>query len=326
MPEDRTEDCAVFPQEFWWTAGILRGFCLPSGGMYLAWLPMKTLFAALLLAASLLPGQAEPLQTLIIDGQNNHDWKATTPVMTKVLEETGLFKVKVETAPENDGPELAAFKPDFAKYKVVVMNYNGALWGEATRKAFEEYVTAGGGLVVVHAADNSFPQWPAYNDMIAVGGWNGRNDKSGAYLRWKDGKQVADTQPGPVGHHGPQHPYVLETRAPKHPIMAGLPPQWLHASDELYDYMRGPAKNATILATTLADKKFDGSGEHEAQLIVISYGKGRVFHLMIGHGTDAMKCVGFITLLQRGTEWAATGKVTQKVPADFPKADKVSLR
>ncbi|KAB2638347.1 MAG: ThuA domain-containing protein [Verrucomicrobia bacterium] len=287
---------------------------------------MKTLCAAWLLAASVLPVLAAPLPTLIIDGQNNHDWKATTPVMKKDLEATGLFSVEVATAPGGNGPELAAFQPDFAKYKVVVMNYNGAMWSDATCQAFEAYVAGGGGLVVVHAADNSFPKWPAYNAMIAVGGWSGRDDTSGAYLRWKDGKQVLDTQPGTVGHHGAQHPFVLETRSPKHPIMAGLPENWLHPADELYDFMRGPAKNATILATAFADTKFGGSGEHEALLIAIDFGKGRVFHTMIGHGTEAMQCVGFITTLQRGTEWAATGKVTQPVPADFPKPDAVSLR
>jgi len=286
---------------------------------------MKTLFAALVLAGSLLPGQAEPLRALIVDGQNNHDWKATTPVLKKALEETGLFTVEVATAPGENNASLAAFKPDFAKYKVIVMNYNGAMWSEATRKAFEDYVSSGGGLVVMHAADNSFASWPAYNEMIAVGGWD-RDEKSGPYLRWREGKQVVDDKPGPAGHHGAQHEFLVVTRAPKHPIMAGLPAEWLHAKDELYDFMRGPAKNATILATAFADPKQGGSGENEPQLLAISYGKGRVFHDMLGHGPEAMKCVGFITTLQRGTEWAATGKVTQKVPADFPKADAVSLR
>jgi len=286
---------------------------------------MKTLFAALVLAGSLLPGQAEPLRALIVDGQNNHDWKATTPVLKKALEETGLFTVEVATAPGENNASLAAFKPDFAKYKVIVMNYNGAMWSEATRKAFEDYVSGGGGLVTVHAADNSFAAWPAYNEMIAVGGWD-RDEKSGPYLRWREGKQVVDDKPGPAGHHGAQHEFLVVTRAPKHPIMAGLPAEWLHAKDELYDFMRGPAKNATILATAFADPKQGGSGENEPQLLAISYGKGRVFHDMLGHGPEAMKCVGFITTLQRGTEWAATGKVTQKVPADFPKADAVSLR
>jgi hypothetical protein len=287
---------------------------------------MKPLLVTLLFSGNLLFGQAVPLPTLIIDGQNNHDWKATTPVMGKLLEASGLFTVEVATTPPAKNPAVAAFKPDFAKYKVIVMNYNGEMWGEATRKAFEEYMSGGGGLVVVHAADNSFTAWRAYNEMIAVGGWYGRNDKSGPYLRWRDGKQVLDDKPGPAGHHGQGHEYVMDTRAPQHPIMAGLPAQWMHASDELYDFMRGPALNATILATAFADPKFGGSGEQEAQVIVINYGKGRVFHLMIGHGPDAMKCVGFITLLQRGTEWAATGKVTQKLPLDFPKADAVSVR
>ena len=287
---------------------------------------MKNLITSLLFAGSLLPGHAEPLKTLIIDGQNNHKWKTTTPVMKKALEETGLFAVEVATSPPHGSPELAAFKPDFAKYKVLVMNYNGDLWGEPTRLALEKYMSDGGGMVVVHAADNSFGQWPAFLDMIAVGGWNGYNDKPGGYLRWKDGKQVLDEKTGNCGHHGGQHPFVLDTRAPTHPIMAGLPAQWMHTQDELYDFMRGPGKNATILATAFADPKFGGSGEQEASLLVVSYGKGRIFHTMLGHDANVMKCVGFIVTLQRGTEWAATGKVTQKVPADFPTADAVSLR
>lgn len=287
---------------------------------------MKTFVAILAIAAGVWQCGAAPIKALIIDGQNNHDWKATTPVLKKMLEDTKLFTVEVDTAPGEKDPALASFKPDFAKYKVIVMNYNGAMWSDDTRKAFEDYMAKGGSMVVVHAADNSFAPWPAYNEMIAVGGWYGRDEKSGPYLRWRDGKQVLDDKPGPAGHHGAQHPFVVETRAPEHPIMKGLPEQWMHAQDELYDYMRGPAKNATILATAFADTKFGGSGENEPQLLVVSYGKGRVFHNMMGHGPEAMRCVGFIVTLQRGTEWAATGKVTQKVPADFPKADAVSTR
>lgn len=287
---------------------------------------MKTWLTTLLLLGSLASLTAAQSRALIVDGQNNHDWKSTTPVLKKLLEETGLFQVEVATAPGEKDPALANFKPEFSRYQVVVMNYNGAMWSDATRKAFETYMANGGGMVVFHAADNSFTAWPAYNEMIGLGGWYGRDEKSGPYLRWRDGKAVTENKPGPAGHHGNQHEFLIETRAPEHPIMAGLPAQWLHAKDELYDYMRGPAKNVTILATAFADPKQGGSGENEPQLMVISYGKGRVFHLMPGHGPDAMKCVGFIVTLQRGTEWAATGQVTQKVPADFPRADAVSLR
>ena len=269
---------------------------------------------------------AAPIKTVIVDGQNNHDWKATTPVLKKLLEEKGLFTVDVATAPPAKSPDLPKFKPDFAKYQLIVMNYNGELWAEATRLAFEQYMRDGGGMVVFHAADNSFTAWPAYNEMIGVGGWYGRNEKSGPYVRWREGRQVLDDKPGRAGHHGPAHEFIVTTHAPEHPIMRGLPPQWLHLKDELYDYMRGPAKNLTVLATAFADPKFQGSGEEEPMLMAITYGKGRVFHTTLGHGPDAMKCVGFIVTLQRGAEWAATGKVTQKVPTDFPTAEKPSAR
>ncbi|HVX15643.1 MAG TPA: ThuA domain-containing protein [Pirellulales bacterium] len=269
---------------------------------------------------------AEPtLKALIVDGQNNHDWKSTTPLLKKHLEDAGLFTVDVATTPASG--DLSDFRPRFADYDVVVSNYNGAAWPEETRRDFERYMSGGGGLVVVHAADNSFPEWPAYNQMIGVGGWGGRNEKSGPYVRLREGNFVRDTSPGGGGSHGTQHPFLVVARNTKHPITAGLPSSWLHAADELYDRLRGPAENLTVLATAFADKKEGGSGEHEPMLMVIDYGKGRVFHSTLGHSPEAMRCVGFIVTLQRGAEWAATGKVTQtKIPDDFPTPDNVSVR
>jgi hypothetical protein len=46
----------------------------------------------------------------------------------------------------------------------------------------------------------------------------------------------------------------------------------------------------------------------------------------MGLGINSQLCVGFITTLQRGAEWAASGKVTQKIPSDFPDVDEVSKR
>ena len=141
---------------------------------------------------------------------------------------------------------------------------------------------------------------------------------------------MRDESPGKGGSHGKQHEFVIESREPKHPIMAGLPERWLHAKDELYDRLRGPAENVTVLASALAAKETGGSGENEPLLMTIDFGKGRVFHTALGHNNakeiTAQRCVGFIVTLQRGVEWAATGKVTQKVPADFPTADQVRLR
>jgi type 1 glutamine amidotransferase len=262
-------------------------------------------------------------KALIIDGQNNHNWKATTPVLKKVLEETGLFTVDVATAPPKD---TAGFHPKFSDYQVVVSNYNGQSWPKETESAFAEYVEKGGGFVAVHAADNSFPNWPEYNAIIGVGGWGGRNEKSGPYVRFRDGQVVRDETKGGGGSHGARHPFLVEVRTKDHPITAGLPEKWMHATDELYDRLRGPAKNLTVLATAYANPKKGGSGENEPMLMAIEYGKGRSFHTTLGHDLEAMKCVGFQVTFARGAEWAASGKVTQKVPADFPTAEKVSTR
>jgi len=273
---------------------------------------------ALLCALSLVTAaHAAPIKVLLIDGQNNHAWKTTTPLIEKILEENGLCAVDVSTAPAKGG-DWAAWQPKFADYAVVVSNYNGELWPETVRADFEKYVNGGGGFVAVHAANNSFPEWLAYNRMIGLGGWGGRNEKSGPLLRLREGKWTADTSAGNAGHHGKQHEFALTTRAPEHPIMAGLPAKWMHRQDELYDQLRGPAENVTVLASALSAKETGGSGEEEPLLMAIPFGKGRVFHTALGHGTEAVQCVGFAVTLQRGTEWAATGKVTQKVPADFP--------
>lgn len=269
-------------------------------------------------------GAESALEILIVDGRNNHDWRSTTPYMQKILEETGLFKVDVATAPLSGQQSLEDFKPKFSEYDAVLMNYNGnENWPDETRKAFEDYMANGGGLVIVHAADNSFPKWDAYNEMIGLGGWGGRNEKSGPMIRYRDGKVVRDDTPGRGGTHGPQRPYRIDIRDADHPITSGLPTKWMHSKDELYSKLRGPARNLTLLATAKSKK----TNEHEPALFTIEYGEGRVFHTVLGHSVNAgMTCVGFIVTLQRGTEWAATGNVTQDVPDDFPGAEQVSIR
>ncbi len=266
---------------------------------------------------------AEKMKALIVDGQNNHGvWPKTTQMMKKYLEETKLFTVDVATAkPQGTDPD---FKPEFAKYNVVISNFGhgAAAWPQETQEAFVEYVGGGGGFVVVHAADNSFPEWKEYNDMIGLGGWGGRNEKSGPYVYFRDDKLVRDTSEGRGGNHGAQHEFQVILRDDEHPITKGMPPVWMHAKDELYDMLRGPAENMKILGTSLSLV----TDRHEPMLMTISYGKGRVFHTPLGHDTYSQECVGFIVSFQRGCEWAATGKVTQAIPDDFPTADAGSSR
>ena len=276
---------------------------------------MKTFLLASI-ACAVSATAADKIKVLIVDGQNNHKWAMTTPVLKQILEEPGIFSVDVATSPEK-GKGIGSWQPKFSDYAVVVSNYNGEPWSSETKDAFEKFVRDGGGFVSVHAADNSFPEWPAYNEMIGVGGWGGRNEKSGPYIRFRDGKWTMDTTAGRGGSHGKQHEFVLNNRAPEHPIMKGLPAAFMHRQDELYNSLRGPAKNVTVLASAMSPKD-NGSGEEEPLLMAIPFGKGRVFHDALGHGDEAVHCVAFAVTLQRGTEWAATGNVTLKIPAEFP--------
>jgi hypothetical protein len=271
---------------------------------------------------------AAPIRVLLLDGQSGgpyHNWRATTPVLKKELEEAGRFQVTVLTCPPSDG-DFSNFKPEFGRYQVIVSNLDSPEWPAELRAQFEQFVSGGGGLVVVHAADNAFPNWPAYNEMIGIGGWRNRTEQAGPMWYFQDGKLVSDPAPGSAGHHGARQPIQIVARAPEHPILKGLPPVWMHASDELYGTLRGPGKNMTVLATAHSDPKNAGTGHDEPMLMALRFGKGRIFHTTLGHDVAALSCVGFMTTFQRGTEWAATGRVTQKVPASFPTANTVSYR
>jgi uncharacterized protein len=295
---------------------------------------------ALLLPVLALTASAAPpvmqarIKVMILTGQCNqyHNWTVSSAAIKRMLDDAGKFDVTVVTSPAQR-QDMSGFRPTFAGYGAVVMDYEGDEWPEPTKQAFVEYVRGGGGLVLVHAADNAFPKWQEFLEISGVGGWAGRDENWGPKVRWRDGKMVLDaTTPGNATHP-PKHDFLIVSRAPEHPILKGLPGGWLHASDEVYSQLRGPAKNLQVLATALADKARGGTGEDEPMFMTIQYGKGRVFHNTLGHvgpkdvePVASLRSVDFIVSMQRGTEWAATGRVTQPVPPDFPTGARISLR
>jgi type 1 glutamine amidotransferase len=302
------------------------------------------------------------IRVVIIDGQNNHNWRATTPILKKALEDCGRFTVDVATSPplptlakpnkpkdEKDAKavekykdalakyekELPAFKAkletalggfnnwkiDFDKYDVVVSNYNGQSWPKQINDGLDERLKSGKiGLVIVHAANNAFGGWKDYNLMIGMG-W--RNAKAGDRLILDDaGKEVRiPAGQGDGSGHRYSGKFSIIVRDETHPITKGMPHEWLHNNDELYDNMRGPIENVHLLATAYSK----GTKAHEPMIWTVKYGKGRVFHTPMGHDVNAMLCVGFQATLQRGTEWAATGNVTLPLPSNFPTEKAVSV-
>lgn len=171
---------------------------------------------------------APSIHVMILDRESAgayHNWKATTPMIQKDLEEVGLFDIDVVTAPPS-GWEFTTFKPEWSKSKVIVLNYHahGNRWPAELKASFETYVKDGGGLVVVHAADNAFTAWDANNEMIGVGGWRDRDERARRHWYWAGGKLVSDDKPGMAGHHGlRRRPFKMTAQNTEHPIMKGLP-------------------------------------------------------------------------------------------------------
>jgi uncharacterized protein len=254
---------------------------------------------ALVLVAPLMaqgPSQAageKKVRVLIATGVNNHDWRATTPVLREILDQTGRFDVRVNE--EMQGATLETFQ----EYDVLLLNWNdwkktrGKWWSEATLTAMFEYVRSGKGLVVYHASNNAFWGYEEFDRL--VGG------------TWRD-----------TAGHAPLHTYMVENKSPEHPIMRGIPA--FQTRDELYHRL-DMQPNIQLLASAFDDPKNCnkqgtncGTGRHEPVLWTLSYGEGRVFHAVLGHNVEALKFPGFIATLQRGTEWAATGEVTIPLP------------
>lgn len=285
----------------------------------------------------LLPGISVPaaaaetkLKVLVIGGQNNHDWAKSTPYMEKLLNRSDRFQATVNNTPEPNAPPAAwaAWQPKFRDFGCVVLDYNGQAWPDRVQKDFVDYVRGGGGVVVIHAANNAFTGWKEFEQMVGLL-WRGREYGSSLYLD-DDGKLVREL-PGQgrgMGHGG-QYDWVMTVRDTGHPITQGMPVKWLHKKDELYHGQRGPAENVHILLTAYSDPApgRGGTGKNEPIVWWVPFGEGKVVTNLMGHVGElgCLECVGFQVLLYRSCEWVATGKCATSLPKDFPTADATSL-
>jgi hypothetical protein len=275
----------------------------------------------------------KPLKVLVVDGINNHDWKAATAGITRILTQTGIFTVEVSTTPPRGAPpaDWDSWKPEFSPYDVVVNNFNGGdsedgiQWPTRVEAALERYVFGGGGLVVYHAANNAFLPWRAYNEMIGLG-WRKKTFGRGIQISDHDEvvfiPQGAGLEPG----HPPRMDFQIHVRGTHHPITQHMPPVWMHPSEQLTHGQHGPAEELTILTyarspISLANEPMDW---------VRPYGRGRVYTTMLGHTwigepNPNLDCTGFQTVFARGVQWAASGVVTIPMPTHFPAPDQAAL-
>ncbi len=281
------------------------------------------------------------IRVLVIDGINNHDWEAGTRAIAGILRAAGIFDVEISTTPKTGATaaEWAAWRPEFSKYDVVVNNFNGGhtaagvRWPEPVERALMQYVEGGGGFVIFHAANNAFLQWTEYNEMIGLG-WRDKSFGPGLILDEQERVVVIPAGEGLNPGHGPRHDFQMTTRDSRHPITRGLPKLWMHPAEQLTHGQHGPSrtvrgaleKELTIL--TYAWSK--DSKQREPMDWVRRWGRGRIYTTMLGHTwkneeNPNVRCVGFRTMLARGVEWAATGRVSLPLPAAMPTAERLLL-
>jgi len=285
-----------------------------------AWLSVAIVLSVLLTVFVSQQATADEakIKVLILDGRNNHEWEKTTPALKEMLEATGRFAVDVHTAPppvegKPDQWPLRLGANDMAPYDCLLSNYNGPRWSPDMEKAFLAYVESGKGFALVHAANNCHRAWKEYDEML---GYNWRGSA-----------------------HGPKFPYDVNITDTKHPITEGLTDFW-HNKDELYHALKLNPKstNLRVLARSFSPPRMlrlkrqrpdgteyvidhcFGTGNDEPVVVITDYGRGRCFHMILGHYAESMEDNGFKTLMTRGVEWAATGKVTLPVIQPIPPA------
>ncbi|MBC7874523.1 MAG: ThuA domain-containing protein, partial [Ferruginibacter sp.] len=272
------------------------------------------------------------VSVLIIDGFSNHDWKETTREIKDILEETGMFKVDVSTSPSAvEDAAWVNWDPSFKNYDVVIQNSNNysnknLKWPERIEAQLEKYVRSGGGLYILHSANNSFPHWAAYDKMIGLG-W--RPKETGFALELDSENNILRIPPGQGDKtsHGKRFDATIKILT-RHPVNKDFPGEWITPSMELYTHPRGPAENITVLSYA-ADSATKRKWPVEW---LVKYGKGDVYNSSMGHLWKdevypvSYRCIGFQTILIRMVEWLATGKTTFPLPANFPTGISMSVR
>src|SRR3989442_10053446 len=134
-----------------------------------------TFIAALICAVGSLLFAQQPspapakIAVLIVTGQNGHNWRGTTPLLRKILEDTDKFDVRVTEEFRGAGPET------LAPYDLVVLNYSDRRqpqlrWGERADTALTNFIRSGKGMVIYHFALSAFEQWPEFEKMSG-GNW-----------------------------------------------------------------------------------------------------------------------------------------------------------
>ena len=227
---------------------------------------------------------SKQINVLILSGRNNHEWQQTTPFLEKMFSQTGFFNTEI-----TNQPDTLKFA-DFEKFDVVLSNWNSwpendLRWPAETENALLQFIKNGGGFVTFHSSTSAFYKWPGFQE-ISTAAW------------------IMDTT-----NHGKPSETHVEINNNKHPVTQGM--KGFEIFDELW-ISASKNNKFEVLGNATNEELIKNGKEKQSAIMVAEYGKGRIFHTILGHDIKAMENQGFQILMLRGTEWAATGKVSRK--------------
>jgi type 1 glutamine amidotransferase len=240
------------------------------------------------LAQKKVPDGAKVL--LLAGGQRqHHGYREQALYLSRALEDTGRFQVTLA--------EDAAIveTPAMRKYDLLIVSSDRRdpefKFTETEQKAILAYVRSGHGYVSIHGADNAAPDWlPEWREMLG-GIFSHRGLPDGKTKKGDFRVKIADTQS---------------------PITRDLADFSL--KDELYYHMQ-MQPDVEPLAT------IDYEGKTWPVAWTRNFGKGRVFHTVLGHRDfgpekpDPLRDPNLLKLVIQGADWTAA-----KPPADSSRA------
>lgn len=222
------------------------------------------------------PPPSAPAKVLIVTGIDypGHPWRETAPRLRSILERDPRLGVRIVENP------FALADGGLQAWDVVLLHFMD--WetpgpGPGARENLRRVVEGGRGLVLTHFACGAWDgdEWPEFRRLVG---------------------RVWDPK---LRGHDPHGTFRVEIADSEHPITRGMAA--FETLDELYTCLRG---DVPIRVLARARSRVDGLEYPMA--FVLEYGKGRVFHTVLGHDVRAYaNDAGVGELLRRGVAWAA---------------------
>jgi len=198
------------------------------------------------------------------------------PILTQIGEESGKFRVICSEDPKVINE---AFLKGIAC--LVLNNSTGSYLDDTGKAALLNFAKNGGGVVGIHAATDSFYDWPEYREMIG-GSFDGHP--------WSE--QIA-----------------VRVEVPDFPACRGVPNPWV-VGDEIYQH-RDWSRDQVCVLMSLDPKGTDlnkpGAKRADKDYGIAwcrTYGQGRVLYAALGHWEQVWDSPIYRTHLLNGILWA----------------------